>query len=486
MTKDMFLFDLLSNFRQEDTKTECKARLNREEYKGWLKTVDGFANTNGGIFYLGVEDKTYQLIGYDLKELDNEKRYFSQMIDNHFKVTILFKTDSIPYLINGKTKYILKIEIFESKYKPVFLYIKNDAFIYVRNDAKTSPATSENVYFMAKNSAYPYFDVQPTNIRFDKADFTKLYSFYKERNNGEELTEKLLGSIEFFDREGNLKKGSLLFKDDCEEENTLIHCNTYKSNSRGDNLVIDSTQFNGNLIDSFKFIYEYIDKRMNHGFMKTDTSRIDILSFPKRALLEAIINALAHRDYTIDRSQISVDLFKNRLTITSPGSLFEKNDIGPTYNFDSLLSVRRNKLICDTFVLCKAMEAKGTGFEKILKDYEKADEVHKPFIFSKNNQFTIVLPDLTCDSGVDVTDESVLITNEGFYNLNEKYSKKILAFCYGRQRSLREITENLNLSNSTYFKKEVIDPLVKNDLLVCSKVKNALSYRTNSNKVKLS
>ena len=42
--------------------------------------------------------------------------------------------------------------------------------------------------------------------------------------------------------------------------------------------------------------------------LKKNTSRVDIDSFPKRSLFEAIINALAHRDYFLSGSAIYVDL----------------------------------------------------------------------------------------------------------------------------------------------------------------------------------
>ena len=134
-------------------------------------------------------------------------------------------------------------------------------------------------------------------------------------------------------------------------------------------------------------------------FYKKNTSRVDIDTFPKRSLFEAIINALAHRDYFLSGSAIFVDLFKNRLVISSPGSFFGTGDMKKTYKLDSFISKRRNELICDIFIMCKAMEDKGTGFEKILEDYKNVDLKYKPFIFAKNNQFSIVLLDLTNKDG---------------------------------------------------------------------------------------
>ena len=50
---------------------------------------------------------------------------------------------------------------------------------------------------------------------------------------------------------------------------------------------------------------------------------IGVDAYPARALFEGIINAIAHRDYFLDGTQIQVDMFKNRLEISSPGSFFK-------------------------------------------------------------------------------------------------------------------------------------------------------------------
>ena len=72
----MVLSDIYPNFIVENKEIECKARLDRENYLGWLKTVAGFANGNGGTFFLGVEDKTFKLIGLDEKTIDKKNFIF--------------------------------------------------------------------------------------------------------------------------------------------------------------------------------------------------------------------------------------------------------------------------------------------------------------------------------------------------------------------------------------------------------------------------
>lgn len=61
----MYLEELIENVELESDKFECKSRLNRDDVVGWLKSIAGFANASGGDFYIGVEDKTNKLIGFD-------------------------------------------------------------------------------------------------------------------------------------------------------------------------------------------------------------------------------------------------------------------------------------------------------------------------------------------------------------------------------------------------------------------------------------
>ena len=67
----MYLEQLVDISTMEDLNMECKARLNRNDIVGWIKTVAGFANAEGGSLFIGVEDKTNKLIGFSRKDADN-------------------------------------------------------------------------------------------------------------------------------------------------------------------------------------------------------------------------------------------------------------------------------------------------------------------------------------------------------------------------------------------------------------------------------
>ncbi len=479
----MELHDICQNFEVENKFFECKARLNRENAFDWLKTVDGFANGKGGVFFVGVEDKTNKLVGFERSEIDSEKQFFYKEVKEHIETPPLIETQVIPYLVHDKRRFILKIYVDESEMKPVVFKYKGMPMVFIRRDGYTSAATTEELLSLSLMGKKPQFDLSPLDHCFSKDNFKDLYAFYKE-NTGKDLKEKELASIGFFDEKLRLKKGSSLFEDCYNGEDSKIVCSVYRGLTRGDNEIIASNLFQGNLIRCYRYMWEFINQRMNHGFIKKETSRVEFEAYPKRSVFEAIVNSLAHRDYFITGSAIYVDLFRDRLVISSPGGLYgNPSETLETYKLESFISKRRNTLISNVFVLCKAMEAKGTGLEKIVEDYKYAPNSHKPFILAKNNQFSIVLPDLTYADGVKGNEESYSLLSP--IDNPTKFDLPTLAFCYSSYKSIKEITAQLGISNSTFFRKKVIANLVKQSFLIPKEIGNYQAYMANHQKIEM-
>ena len=129
------------------------------------------------------------------------------------------------------------------------------------------------------------------------------------------------------------------------------------------------------------------------------------------------------------------------------------------------------------------MEAAGTGFDKITEEYQSADETHRPYISSSSDHFTLVLPDLTYAEGI----EDSSIPNLAFTPVPDGtvYDEKILSFCYYQAHKVSEIAEYLGVSDSTYFRKQVLENLVKNQYLIKSKASRAVYYKTNPKMVQI-
>ena len=479
----MFLEELLNNTVFENGEIECKQILNRDNIEGWIKTIAGFANANGGTMYIGVDDKTNKLIGFERKQADNERNYFNNQINEHISPRPPYKGDFIGFTVRDKERFIIAVTVGKSLVRPVIVKFKNVPAIYMRREGFTNGATYEEIIEMSIKSQNKSFDTIISDQTYEKKDFTKLFSFYEEHTDGKKLSEKALTSLGFFDENGMLANGAILFSDDYNDNKTEVQCSAYSGFNKGSERIVTVNKFSGCITDTIKYMQDFITQRMNHTMIKKASSRINIDSYPARALFEGIINSVAHRDYFLDGTQIQVDLFKDRLEISSPGSFFQSEKIEKTYNLSSIMSKRRNELICGVLVLCNVMEAAGTGFDKIVEEYSAVDDKHKPYIYSTSDHFTLVLPDLTYEMGVEAEPTENLI----FAPIpnGSKYDEKILSYCYNNAKTIAEITEYLEVSNSSYFRNKIINNLVENDYLIADEDGRTKYYKTNHNTVEL-
>lgn len=481
----MLFEELVPSQNLEDYEIEFKGMISegpskdgkgREEI-GWLKEVAAFANTFGGVIYIGVDNKTHEVISLSHNDADKIALMIQRLIQIHIEPPIRYRLEKIEVPSTCPTRYVLALHVEKSKYPPVSLHMNGLSTIFVRHFGKTSAASGEEIRNLVMSSDYVAYDIMETDEIFHKEDFQTLYSFYKEQNDGKELTEKDLLNIGFFNLEGRLKKGSLLFRDDCNDSRTLIECSAFPGVSKGDNIFLASNSIKGNLIKEYKEALAFVKGRSVDGFEKTPLGRKKIFSFPERSLSEGIANAIGHRNYFIQGSQIEINLFKDRLEIISPGSLPSNKWLRKETNLSEIPPLRRNELICDVLSLCKVMDHKGSGFDKICEEYREYGSKFAPFADSNDSFFSLTLPDLTHQSGLVSNDEKPAV-----YTLEGEESPKqleILSYCWNKGRSVLEIAEMLGIKPSTYFRKEVLSPLIEKKLLLTNDKTYPVKYFSN-------
>lgn len=473
----MYLEEIIGRDILENAELECKARLNRNDVEGWLKSVAGFANAQGGHFYIGVEDKTNKLIGFTREQADSERNFFNGQINQHVSPRPPYKVDFVRYHNGERELYILDVAISESPVRPVILRFRNVPSIYVRREGFTNGATYEEIISMSIASHNASYDTLPSDQEYRREDFGSLLEFHRTHSHGRELTDKALRSLGFFDADGCLVNGAVLFHDGCVDPKTSVQCSVFSGLTKGSERIVTVNRYKGPLTTTIDYMLEFVQQRMNHGMIKLPSSRVDTDAFPQRALFEGIINAVAHRDYFLDGTQIQVDMFADRLEISSPGSFFEGESLKKTYDLSSIISKRRNELICGVLVSCGVMEAAGTGFDKVAEDYRNADETHRPFILSSSDHFTLVLPDLTYGNGVASSDLPALLFAP--VPSGGAHDEAILSVCYATARTAKDIAQTIGLSDSSYFRKRILGNLVEHGYLEKSTAGRTAYYKTN-------
>lgn len=106
--------------------------------------------------------------------------------------------------------------------------------------------------------------------------------------------------------------------------------------------------------------------------------RLEIEDFPMRVIQEAILNALAHRDYQSPAS-VYVKHYPNRIVIENPGGLMD--DITPQ-NIITHVSVPRNKLIAETLQRLKYVQRTGQGVDIIYRDMLSSGKPYPEYVIS--------------------------------------------------------------------------------------------------------
>jgi predicted HTH transcriptional regulator len=282
----MYLEEIIDDILIENEKLECKSILNRDDVVGWLKSIAGFANATGGDFYIGVEDKSNKLIGFDRKAADNERNYFNNQVNEHLTPRPQMKIAFIRYEIKNHERFIIRVSIPESSVKPVILKYKNIPSIFMRRDGFTNGATYEEIIEMSVKSKNTQYDMLLSDVKYDPKKISVLRAFYSEHNDGKELKEKALQSMGFYNEDDYLRNGAVLFLDDYSGKKTEIQCSVFSGFNKGSERIVTINRFNGNITATINYMMDFVNQRMNHSIIKLNDVRKNIDAYPQRALFE--------------------------------------------------------------------------------------------------------------------------------------------------------------------------------------------------------
>ena len=160
--------------------------------------------------------------------------------------------------------------------------------------------------------------------------------------------------------------------------------------------AFDDAEYSGSVLSLIDNGEAFIKRNAKLMWRKTANSREEMPEYVERSYHEALVNALAHRDYLVNGSEVHIDIYDDRMEIYSPGGMPDGSII---QDRDPLTvpSTRRNPVLADIFNRLGYMERKGSGFGKIIGGYEfqiNYDESKKPSFRSDRYQFTVVMPNL--------------------------------------------------------------------------------------------
>jgi len=147
---------------------------------------------------------------------------------------------------------------------------------------------------------------------------------------------------------------------------------------------IDSKEIKGPIYKMLNEVEMFFRRNTRLANKIVEFKRVDIPEYPYEAIREAVINAIAHRDYAHRWSPIMFSIFDDRVEITSPGGLLQGLDIRHLEGVHET----RNKEICKIFHETKDMERYGTGITK-MKNWMTEHGLKPPVITQPGDFFRI-------------------------------------------------------------------------------------------------
>jgi len=177
----------------------------------------------------------------------------------------------------------------------------------------------------------------------------------------------------------------------------FIQAVSYRGTRQDSNYQLDAKEITGALDEQVRGALAFVRNNMKVAARKTP-GRVEVPQFSMRAVFEAIVNAVAHRDYSIHGSKVRLFMFDDRLAIYSPGPL--PNTV--TIDAIALRQSTRNELLTTLLARCPVEDPTGEFGRQFLME-KRGDGV--PIIVEESRELSGREPEYRL-----VDDAEVLLT----------------------------------------------------------------------------
>lgn len=373
----------INNLISECTAYDYKSMLEEKRPKSWLKSVSAFANGQGGSLVFGIDDNG-GIIGLD------DVQHVSQSISTRIRDLMdpLPDVELIPHEVEGKK--ILQVKVSSGHYTPYYYIGDGQRMAFIRVGDESLPATAEQMVRLVLKGSNKTYDSLITDYKEEDNTFIILANTFKTRTN-QEWNKKFLLSFGLITNTGVLTNAGALFADDCPLWQSRLYCTRWDGNDKSD--AINDAEFTGNILLLLREAMNFVKSNTKKGWEKLPDGRKNKPEYAERAVLEAMVNHFIHRDYTVMGGEVHLDIYDDRLTVTSPGGMYNGSLI-QDLDIADVSSERRNPILANVMAQLDYMEKRGSGLTRICNETKALDgykDELKPVFKSTPTQFQTII-----------------------------------------------------------------------------------------------
>ncbi len=385
--------DSTLEFKQVEIVGQRVRSPQRDEFADEMAAM---ANTRGGTVVLGVDDRSHEVLGIALKNLDIVERWVREICNDSVKPAL--DVDILKLSIKnskGESFPIIRVDL------PRSLFVHRSPGGYFR---RTGSSKRE----MAPDALARLFQErsQTRLIRFDetivpRTERSDLQYALTNRFTSDGPTEDRLRKLRIVANDGGTDRLTLAGVLLCTVEpqhwlqHAYIQCVSYAGERSDVDYQTDTRDIGGPLDQQVADALHFVRRNMLVRASKK-TARLQSPQFSERAVFEALVNAVAHRDYSMPGSRIRLHMFEDRLELYVPGAL--ANTLTP----DSLhlRQSSRNELIVSLLARCPApndlgrtlmMDRRGDGVPIIRNECQRLSGRLPEYRLIDENELLLVI-----------------------------------------------------------------------------------------------
>jgi ATP-dependent DNA helicase RecG len=380
---------------------DSKPRDPKSLAKDISEALVGFANADGGELIIGVEDNG-NITGISYKEetikklLESYKStvFQEKPLEGVFAQKIILDNHTLLYFMVDKgTRYV---------------YQTSDGRCLQRRDRETIPVTFEKLQFERQEQISREYDrsfVDGATILDLNSELLRTTLDMITKGISVEKSLQFLGLSEYSLGNIRLRRAALLlFANDVTrwhprcEVRIIRFRGTEQKTGREYNALPEEVA-TGNILQLLTTAWDKLRPHLVQTKLTNDALFRSQVMYPEDACKEALINAIAHRDYSIEGRSIEIYIFDDRMEVKSPGALLS------TIKVDDLKKLQgvhqsRNAMIARVLREVGYMREMGEGLRriyKLMRDYDLID----PELKADQNEFSIILRHKSVFSDLD-------------------------------------------------------------------------------------
>ncbi|MBD2151841.1 putative DNA binding domain-containing protein [Pseudanabaena sp. FACHB-1277] len=410
-----------------------------------------FANADGGDLLIGVEDNG-EVTGVPHGEVE-----IKNMLSAH--KTHIFANNTLPLLSAQRVELENKIVLFFSVDKgSVEIYQLPDGRCVRRKDKNTEPVKFEQIKFERQEVKSRQYDRQFVDgATVNDLDLSLLRSISDSYIKGLSVERYLqqIGLAEYGLNGLRLRMAALLlFAQDIQRwhprsQVRILQVSGSELRSGENYNVISDETTTGNIFEllerSWEQLRPYLAYKTEFG---SDAKFEQKYIYPELACREALINAIAHRDYSIQNG-IDIFVFSNSLQIRSPGALLSTLTIKSLEKLENAHE-SRNASITRVLRENRYVRELGEGMQRMF-DLMNQRELRQPILYSNGLWFSVTF---SHESIFSPRQQEWLSLFQSF-NLSPRQKRIVLLGMDNREISKKEIEHALNTKELRVYTDEI-------------------------------